>query len=310
VEDLNQIGNWSYGRQLKLSSEISRFFSSTYRSLSARLRSEERQTIDQYDLDILGRKLMALFSRKRHKLRLTPFLTGHRLILGRCVVQYEKSRSWRKRWDLYDATLYPLERGTRRWKIFSAESIVKALAWLVNNGLYDFQTTAVEMPPNPSGVRLTDLVDLLKHIQSFFLPAYYHLTEGTRLEDEAALDRIMVVIDMEEISKLKKPTTLDMVYRNSWGEMFAETYPYAEGINLLKGYLKGIENKENGDHELGARFKVHIPQSAEDGDAAGNLSAQMTKELGLDDIQGAGVFRSFYGLEDQTGFYPILAKGL
>jgi adenylate cyclase, class 1 len=309
VEDLNQIGNWSYGRQLKFSSEINRFFSSTYRSLSARLRSEERQIIDQYDLDILGRKLMVLFSKKRCKLRPTPFLTGHRLILGRCIVQHEKKRS-RKRWDLYDATLYPRERRTRRWKIFSAESVVKALAWLVNNGLYDFQTTAVEMPPNPSGVRLTDLVDLLKHIQSFFLPAYYHLTTGARLEDEAVLDRIMVVIDMEEISKLKNPTSLDMVYRNSWGEMFAETYPYAEGINVLKGYLKGFQSYEHELHELGSRFKVHVPQSAGDGDAAGSLSAKMKKELGLDDMQMAGVFRSFYGLEDQGQFSPIFAKAL
>ncbi len=310
VEDLNQIGNWSYGRQLKFSSEINRFFSSTYRSLSVRLRSEERQIIDQYDLDILGRKLMALFSRKRNKLRLTPFITGRRLILGRCIVQYAKNRSRKKRWDLYDATLYPRERGTRRWKIFSAESVVKALAWLVNNGLYDFQTTAVEMPPNPSGVRLTDLVDLLKHIQSFFLPAYYHLTEGSQLEDEASMDRIMVVIDMEEISKLKDPASLDVVYRNTWGEMFAETYPYAEGIDVLKDYLKGIQNNENGFQELGSRFKVHIPQSSGDADVAGNLSARMTKELGIDEIQMAGIFRSFYGLEEQGHFYPIFSKGL
>jgi adenylate cyclase, class 1 len=308
VEDLNQIGNWSYGRQLKFSSEINRFFSSTYRSLSGRLRSEERQIIDQYDLDILGRKLMALFSRKRYKLKLTPFLTGTRLILGRCIVQYEKSHSRRKRWDLYDATLYPREKGMRRWKIFSAERVVRALAWLVNNGLYDFQTTAVEMPPNPSGVRLIDLVDLLKHIQSFFLPAYCHLTERSQLEHEASIDRMMVVIDMEEIFKLKAPATLDMVYGNSWGEMFAETYAYAEGIDVVKDYLQGIRNNENGLHELDAHFKVHIPQSAGDGDAAGSLTVKLTKDLGIKDMQMAGVFRSFYRLEDQGQFYPVFAK--
>ncbi len=308
VEDLNQVENWSYGRQLKFSSEINRFFSSTYRSLSGRLRSEESQIIDQYDLDILGRKLMALFSRKRHKLKLTPFLTGRRLILGRCIVQYEKNNSRRKRWDLYDATLYPREKGTRRWKIFSAERVVKALAWLVNNGLYDFQTTAVEMPPNPSGVRLTDLVDLLKHIQSFFLPAYYHLTERSQLEDEASMDRIMVVIDMEEISKLKEPDGLDVIYRNSWGEMFAESYSYAEGINIVKDYLKGIKKNENMIHELGSHFKVHIPQSAGDGEVAVRLRARMTKELKMEGLPMAGIFRSFYGLEEKGQFYPVFAK--
>lgn len=310
VEDLNQIGNWSYGRQLKFSSEINRFFSSTYRSLSGRLRSEERQVIDQYDLEILGRKLMALFSRKHHKLRLNPFITGRRLILGRCIVQYAKTRSKRKRWDVFDATLYPREKGKRRWKIFSAESVVKALSWLINNGLYDFQTTAVEMPPNPSGVRLTDLVDLLKHIQSFFLPAYHQMADGSGLEDAAVLERIMVVIDMEEISKLKNPSKLDMIYRNSWGEMFAESYGYAEGIEVLKGYLEGIQDKEGKFKDLGSRFKIHIPQSAMDGELSGRLAAQMTKELGRDEMEMAEVFRSFYGLEKQGQYFPIFFPGL
>lgn len=300
VEDLNQIENWSYGRQLKFSSEINRFFSSTYRRLSERLSSEEKQVIDQYDLDVLGKKLIVLFSKKRNKLRLTPFLTGSRLILHRCVFQYEKNRVHRKRWDLYDATLYPAERKKREWKIFSSECIVKCAAWLINSGLYDFQTTGVEMAPNPSGVRLTDLIDLLKHLQSFFAPVYYHATEGWRLEDDAVRDRIMVVIDMEEVSKLKKPVSMDIVYKNTWSEMFAETYPYADGIDVLQKYAHDLRSDQKKRNDIGSKFRVHIPQSVVDSDIAMRIYKDIMKRLGMEDVQEAGVFRSFYGFEREN----------
>ncbi len=303
VEDLNQIGNWSYGRQLKFSTEINRFFSSTYRRLSEGLRARAKQEIAQYDLEVLGRKLIVLFSRKRYKLRLTPFLTGRRLILNRCIFQYERNRAKQKRWDLYDATLYPTERKKLRWKIFSAESIVKVAAWLVNNGLYDFQTTGVEMPPNPSGVRLTDLIDLLKHFQSFFPPAYLGLTGGSRLDDDVSMDRIMVVLDMEELTKLKRTAArMDIVYKNSWGEMFAESYPYKEGMAVLKRYVRDIKSGEAGLYEMGTRLRVHIPQSAGDSDKLGRLYEKIAKGLELEGSDGISIFRPLYGLERQTHF--------
>ena len=302
VEDLNQVGNWSYGRQLRFSTEINRFFSSTYRRLSEGLHSPEEQEIDQYDLEVLGRKLIVLFSRKRYKLRLTPFLTGRRMILNRCIFQYERNRAKQKRWDLYDATLYPTERRKLRWKIFSAESIVKVAAWLVNNGLYDFQATGVEMPPNPSGVRLTDLIDLLKHFQSFFPPAYYHLTGGTGLDNDPIKDRIMVVVDMEELSKLKAPASLDIVHKNSWGEMFVESYSYKEGLDVLKRYARDIRAGEMGLYEIGSKLRVHIPQSAGESDRLVRFYDKIMRSLGLEEVVGMGIFRPLYGLERQAHF--------
>jgi len=303
VEDLNQIRNWSYGRQLKFSTQINRFFFSTYRHLSERLRAGERQEIDQYDLEVLGRKLIVLFSRKRYKLRLTPFLTGRRMILNRCIFQYEKKRSKKKRWDLYDATMYPTERKKLRWKIFSAEPIVKVAAWLVNNGLYDFQATGVEMPPNPSGVRLMDLIDLLKHLQSFFPPAYYQLSGGSRLDDDVIKDRMMVVIDMEELDKLKRPAaSMDIVYTNSWGEMFVESYGYRDGLAALGRYAEDMKSAGAGPYEIGSRLRVHIPQSAGESEKIGKLYDEIIRTLELEETEGMGIFRPLYGFERQTHF--------
>jgi adenylate cyclase class 1 len=280
VEDLNQVANWSYGRQSQFSAEINQYFFSTYRALSETLQLTEKQAIEDDDLTILGRKLLVLFGRRRNKLKLTPFLSSKRLILGRCIFQYEAEKTRKKRWVIHDASWYPAEQGKKRTRIFSAESVVRAAAWLVYNGLYDFHRTAIEMLPNASGVRMSDLEHLLKHLESFFQPAIYECAEGVQLGREVLRDRILVTIDMEEMTKLKGPRTLDLVYKNTWGEMFTETYPFEQGMNVLKGYAEELYRSDLPGAE--GAIRIHIPSSAQDTDLAPTIYLTLRQDLGLE----------------------------
>ena len=280
VEDLNQVENWSYGRQLQFSTEINRFFFSTYRRLSESFFQTEKQAIDDRDLTFLGRKLFALFARRKNKLKVTPFLTRKRVILGRCIFQYEQDRSGRKRWVLYDASWYPSEKDEKKRRIFSSDGIVRAAAWLVNNGLYDFHRTIVEMLPNASGVTITDLEHLLKHLEAFFQPAFYDFSSGTILEDDLAKDRILAAIDMEEVSKRKKPVTMDMVYKNTWGEVFTETFPYEKGLAALKEYAHELATSDPKD--VASRIRVHIPESSRERGVAGEIHLNIFREMGME----------------------------
>jgi adenylate cyclase class 1 len=281
VEDLNQVENWSYGRQLHFSREINRFFFSTYRRLSESFFSTEKQAIDDEDLTILGRRLFSLFARRRNKIKLTPFLTRKRLILGRCIFQYENNRSGKKRWIIYDASWYSTERDEKRRKIFSSEGIVRATAWLVTNGLYDFHRTIVEMVPNSSGVTIIDLEHLLRHLEAFFQPAFYESSSREILNQEVAKDRVMAMIDMEEVSKLKKPTIMDLVYKNTWGEVFTETVDYRSGLIMLKKFARDLHVSEA--KEVPSRIKVHLPDSLRGSDLATDIYLQIYRELGLED---------------------------
>ncbi|RLB19836.1 MAG: hypothetical protein DRG63_00365 [Deltaproteobacteria bacterium] len=293
VEDLNQIENWSYSRLLQFSKEINRFFSSTYRRLSESLPPTEKQAIDEYDLTVLGRKLLALFGRSKNKLQLTPFLTSKRLILDRCVFQYEHRGHGRHQWVLYDTSWYPTERKRKKQRIFSADRVVRAGAWLVNNGLYDFHKTAVEMVPNPTGVTLNDLVHLLKHFQAYFSPAYYFGQNGKAFYQEANIEKIMAIVDMEEISKLSKGLTLDIVFRNTWGELFTEVYPYDEGLNVLIDYVRNLKVKDEKD--LASRFMLHLPESAREMEASARIYQEVYQAIGMEESLPGPLFMLHYG---------------
>lgn len=288
VEDLNQIENWSYSRLLQFAKEINRFFSSTYRRLSEGLISKEKQAIDDYDLTVLGRKLLALFDRKRNKLQLTPFLTSKRLVLDRCVFRYERRGKGKFRWVLYDASWYPTESKRKKQRIFSSERVVRCAAWLVNNGLYDFHRTAVEMVPNPSGVILNDLIGLLKHFQSFFGPIHYLGADGAGFHMAPIIEKIMLIIDMEEMEKLKAPQTIDLVYRNTWGEMFTEAHGYEGGLKILSRYAREMNVKSLKD--LNERFVIHLPNSGKEQGLTQRIIQDISKNIGMEQGEGAEFF--------------------
>jgi adenylate cyclase class 1 len=260
VEDLNQIEHWSYARHLTFSEEINRFFFSTYRHLSEILRLDGTQTIDQYDLTLLGRKIFVLFAKRQNKLLLSPFLTNKRLILDRCIFQFKRDGSGRTQWVLYDATRYPFEKQKKASRIFTAGRVVRAAAWLIFNGLYDFHTTAIEMPSNPSGVTINDLIYLLKHFQGFFLPYDDQVKTATNPQHDDRCDQIMIVVDMEEVERSTTPVSIDLVYKNTWGEMFTESYPFLEGFSVVKEHVAGLGVRDA--QEMASKVKIHVPESA------------------------------------------------
>jgi hypothetical protein len=90
----------------------------------------------------------------------------------------------------------------------------------------------------------------------------------------------MAVIDMEERFKLKDPTVLDIVYKNTWGELFTELYDYEEGLVVLKEYLKDLQkdNLKNGPPKI----NLHVPASARELDLARDFYSDVCRELGLE----------------------------
>ncbi len=254
-EDLNQLESWSYVRQLKFSAEINKFFFTTYKYLRKVLVDSETQSINNHDLTLLGRKLFVLFSKQQNKLQLKPVLKKEGLILEKCIFQ---ARSGNKNWHLIDATRYLFEKPDHRALILSSHRVARTAAWLVINGLYDLHRTKVEMPPNPSGLNVNDLINLLKHIQGFFPPALYHLKLSTSLENEARINQIMLVIDLEKEDTATNAVKTDLIYSNTWGEMFTETYPLEKALSFAREALKSDDYRD-----IDSKVQIHIPKSAQ-----------------------------------------------
>jgi hypothetical protein len=254
-ENLNQIEHWSYLRHLKFSGQINLFFSSIYKELRESLPRDKAQTINEHDLTLLGRKLYVLFGKKKGKLQLTPFLKKEKLVLEKCSFQYEKDRAGNYRWHLYDATKYPFEKPMKNSRIFTSQRVARSAAWLANNGLYDFHKTQIEMTPNPSGLNVNDLIELLKHVQGYFRPALSQIKLGANLKTAARCNQMMLVTDLERGERVDGPVGTDLIYNNTWGEFYTETYFLEEAIEVIADVVRGMK-----PHEIFQMVEIHIPK--------------------------------------------------
>jgi len=254
-EDLNQIENWSYIRQLKFATKINAFFSSTYKQFRQESPKGGPQTINDHDLTLLGRKIHVLFAKHKNKIQLNPFLKKGGLVLERCIFRLEKNRNGKLVWHLYDATRYPFEKPGKQSIIFTSGRVARTAAWLVTNGLYDLHRTEIEMAPNPSGLNVNDLIDLLKHMHAYFLPALSQIKMGTRLQEDARFNQIMLVANLEKIPGQDEGSGTDIIHNNTWGELFTETYPLRKAIKVTREALNGMDAKNPT-----ARLRLHIPK--------------------------------------------------
>ncbi len=254
-EDLNQLENWSYVRQLKFATKINAFFSSIYKQLRQESSQDGPQTINDHDLTLLGRKIHVLFAKHKNKIQVNPYLKKGGLILEKCIFSLGKSRNGKPVWYLYDATRYPFEKLGKQSIIYKSRRVARAAAWLVTNGLYDFHRTEIEMPPNPSGLNVNDLIDLLKHMHAYFLPALSQIKMGTNLQEDARFNQIMMVANLEKIPGLDEMSGTDIIHNNTWGELFTETYRLSKAIQVTRDALMGMDVKDPS-----TRLSVHIPK--------------------------------------------------
>ena len=259
VEDLNQLENWSYARHLRLSDSVNTFFITTYKRLKDTLGGAEQQSIDEQDLNMIGRQLFVLFNEHKNKLRMTPYLTKKRPILEKCIFRYDQDNSGKTQWQLYDASSYPFEEKDGKVVIYRSYRAARAAAWLTFNGLYDPHWTQIDMPPNASPLNVNDLISLLRHLQEAFLPAVHQVRMGDNLQHDAMYDQIMVIPGMEESTESSEPPVIDIILNNTWGELFTETYPFEEGLSTLKRYVPKLN--ATGIDEVKNKVKVHVHKS-------------------------------------------------
>jgi hypothetical protein len=127
------------------------------------------------------------------------------------------------------------------------------------NGLYDMHQTIVELLPNPSKVTANDLIDRIKHLQGFFAPYIYHDDSNTNMQQDARLNWIMVIVDMEEDIPDQDSKYIDLVFTNTWGEIFTEVYGFKEGLSVIRDYIAYLDVKDT--RELSSKVSLHVPQN-------------------------------------------------
>ncbi len=82
---------------------------------------------------------------------------------------------------------------------------------------------------------------------------------GAEMHHNARRSRIMVVADLAATIEDVTQAKLDFVFSNTWGEIFAEAYPFQEGLGVIEKYVKNLKIKNA--HEMSEKVKIHMPKS-------------------------------------------------
>lgn len=277
-EYLNQIKDWGYARRLEFAKRINDFFFSTYAKLKATRFDETKQAIAEDDLRRLKQKLYVHFSRQPNKLQMTPFLAARNSILKRCIFKFGRDKAQQHHWFLFDATRYSFEPKSQPARIYDADRLARIAAWVILNGLYDHHKTTIEMPPNPTGINVNDLIELLRHMYGFFKSAMDQIKMDERFHQQPRPEHIMVVADIEHDTTCElSQYTLDFLYRNTWGEMYFETHDFYSGLSALMKHI-GSMNLQLGQVPTN-RIKIHLPKHKQNWEGAGLIRDTIFKGL-------------------------------
>ncbi|MPT20538.1 MAG: class I adenylate cyclase [Pseudomonas sp.] len=243
----------------------------SYRFLSQFARSAEAgSSLNNRDLNVLGRRLYAAFERKAGKVEfinpgIAPDLAEDTLTL----VQYPSPEAPNERlWALFNGSL-----GAQEWADFAplkrSRELIELLAWCHRNGVID-SSTRLSLHPGASDLTEYELSNLIGSLQQSF-PLPLQPVEEAALLRASAPSQVLLLVNVG-VDPLKQHSqmnvhmttdrtdalgysgvrenlvlTLDQVVLNSWNELQVSRY---DGADALLDCLRDLLNSVPPGHPL------------------------------------------------------------
>ncbi|MFH1091090.1 MAG: class I adenylate cyclase, partial [Pseudomonadota bacterium] len=263
VEQLNHYHNWSFEEALQFSRETNNFIVRAYKNVSAQLNKQKEQvglTISQRDLTVLGRKLFIFYSKRTNKVDSTKNVIEAPPSLAVLTLHPRLNREGRKLWEAYPALL---SRGAVMTAVDlkGTTHLTELLIWLVNNQLYS-PDTSINLNPGPRKLNINctvpDIQKLLKVMKIFFPPYKHSEVDEEELLKKPVINKMLLVINLDEPDKTTGISTVDTCYQNNWGEVFFKGYDNSqEGLSIGRNLVR----KRYAYDPLAAmaNFKVFLP---------------------------------------------------
>lgn len=214
----------AFGSALRLGVMVNQFMISAYRRIQEGLRAHRGAAqISPEDLTRLGRRIAANFSQHPHKVGLVPFLSDD-IAFNELFFYAEKAPGKRTIWAVKGKdkaagkaaveSLAPIRRDT---------DVVRLLAWLLFNGLYDPRQT-VQAERSLAPIALLDLQSLLADMAGFF-PR--RATLEPDLDEYLRPERVVrayIIANLPVPTDKNKILTASVLYATNWGEVFCQTF--------------------------------------------------------------------------------------
>jgi len=224
---LSQFPMWDFNSQIKLGNQLFHLLMDSYREITA-AHAESASTLNRRDFTIVGRKILVSHQRKNDKIRVLQKPLEN-LNLTHLTIRLEDDR-----WQVFSGN-------NKERPLASGGNILSIIGFIVWNGLFD--VNKLRMEPNPSNVTLQEIVNLGRKLGEFFGTFDTQDIELARYLKKEHLTKLLVVISFENFYWEKNINDFGVLYKNSWGELYARQLSSARE---LERFLKGAKHPSLG----------------------------------------------------------------
>lgn len=212
IKDLNEFSEWGVDKYRKFGDDIHSFLKLTTVKLIRRAKSYISRTVlnEDIEVEVLRRRIEAFYVSKEGKIESERRVKRKEPAYRDLFFSYKNNV-----WSIFETSP---ETG-KGPSIMESERVVNILAWLVYNKRFD-ASTAFHMIPNVSKVVLHDIQSLLWKLNSLIPDASsIGLDRASLMEDKYA-KHIVIIANMERPDTLHSIEEVDVLYMNSWNELF------------------------------------------------------------------------------------------
>ncbi|MEA2102530.1 MAG: class I adenylate cyclase [Thermodesulfobacteriota bacterium] len=210
IKDLNRFNEWDIERYRTLGDQLHGYLKKTaillIRQSKASLLHVSME--EDVEMEILRRRVEAFYVSKKAKIKSEPRVKKNEPVFGELSFVFELGL-----WHIF-------RRYTpKSHPVMSTARVVKIIAWLVFNMRVD-PSTAFHMIPNTSGVSLGDIQSLTKELYSRIPRTSAIGLNRDALMETAKITNIVAVLNMEKPEQINTISEIDVLYVNSWNELF------------------------------------------------------------------------------------------
>jgi len=234
INDMNAYDEWSFDRMLKLGSEMHKFLLETYKNLTDDLKKKKQgdTIITKEDLTVLGNKLFAFYSRKKGKVELVKKATDGALLQESLTFHPIIPRGKKPIWTVLRGNV--TTQIARKESIAYAEikrgyTLAEIVSWMVLNKVIN-EKTFLHLVSSPLPIFLQSIQELIKITSEIIPPVSISHIDAKYLLSRPKTSKLLVIANFMSQTWAKNIEEITLVYRNTFGETFAETYLAKEGV--------------------------------------------------------------------------------
>jgi adenylate cyclase class 1 len=233
--------------------------------------------ISEQDITVLGRKLFTFYSQKQGKVQLMKKAFDEGLWQESITFAADYNKQRKVLWSFYSGKHNKQDLSSWKAKdklLKQGLNILSIVIWAIHNGMLDKKTSLYFVLPNPSPVGLADIQKLMETTIEFFPSSKISSISNKDLLSHEKRTRILIVLNFDSPRWLQEIKTISVIYLNSWGELFCESYDAKVGVEKILEYI--LEDPMN----LKKNYTIFIPHSQYSKKIHDSLKSLIVKKVG------------------------------